>query len=290
MRFVRKGFLLIVVAVLIYFSIFTFEKVTDGFTLYQIHSSLPPAPQFEVILTEEKKGELQSCLDQTFYYIGKGCQFYVFESQDGECVLKFFKHKHLRPLSWLLKIPMPQRWRSLCLAKIERREKRVVDLFTSCKLAYEKMPEESGLLFIHLNRSVALEKKVVLVDKLGCAHAIPIDQYEFVMQKKAIPLKKFFPHIGREELPKRVEQLKRLILARCMVGICDDDPAFVQNVAFLPTEERAIYVDIGRFYEKKSMMEEQEQIADLSHRLGEVQQWTLLHCNNLTEDNLSSIF
>lgn len=284
MRFIQKLFFGILLAFLICCAILAFNKVTDGFTLYQMKSSLGPSPQFEVVLSDAKRESLLSQLDHPFRYMGKGCQFFVFESEDGKLVIKFFKHKHLRPFTWLKKIPMPQHLRSLCNAKIERRKERVIDLFTSCKLAYEKIPEESGLLYIHLNRTPMLNKKITLIDNIGCKHLIQIDDYEYILQKKAIPIKESFSQMSDAELPQKVSQLADLVLARCQKGIRDGDPAFVQNVAFLPDEERAIYVDIGRFYEDLSIQGDEEQIKDLNNRLGELYQWTNHHFPHLDLD------
>ena len=257
--------------------IYVYNQVTDGFSLQQMTSSLPPCPQYEVSLEKEKREKLQDLFDQKFRYIGKGCQFYVFESEDGQFVIKFLKHKHLRPFTWLSYIPMPQKWRDLSNEKIARRKVRVERLFTSCKLAYEKMPEETGLLFIHLNRTPALEKTITLIDKIGCKHTVKIDEYEYVVQKKAIAVRQVFSELQGPEVTKKVEQLVDLVLARCKKGICDRDRSFVQNVAFSAQEDRAIFVDIGQFYEDPSILQKEEQVLDLKKRLNNLHYWTEKH-------------
>lgn len=249
-----------------------YNRFSDGFNIHQMTSSLPPCPQFEVSLTDEQKKELQSFLSQPFKYIGKGCQFYAFESADGKVVLKFLKHKHLRPFTWLKSIPMPRKMREMSNAKIERRRLRVENLFSSCKLAYDEMLKETGLLYVHLNRVPALEKEVVLIDKLGLKHPIQIDDFEYVIQKKAVSVKEVFSQIlSEKELRKRIEQLIVLVTSRWEKGIADRDRSFVQNVAFC--EEGAIFIDTGQFYKDPHFSLE----ADMRKRLANLRGWAERH-------------
>ncbi len=104
--------------------------------------------------------------------------------------------------------------RQTCLDKIERRKQRVETLFTSCKLAYEEIPELTALYYIHLNRTPALETQVTLIDKVGLKHHINLDEYEFVIQQKAITVEEMFANISEEQVPEKVEQLIELISAR----------------------------------------------------------------------------
>ena len=277
MGFIRKLFFLFAFFLVSWLGIYAYNQVTDGFSLRQMTSSLPTCPQFEVGLSPEKTACLQAMLDQSFHYIGKGCQFYVFASEDNKFVIKFLKHKHLRPFTWLNSLPMPQKLRQLSDAKIERRKQRVERLFSSCKLAYEKMPEETGLLSIHLNRIPTLTKQIVLIDKLGCKHAIELDEYEYVIQKKAVLVQDVFSHIEESEVVGKVQLLVDLVLSRCQKGICDRDRSFVQNVAFSPEEDKALFIDIGQFYEDSDMFLEESQAKDLTKRLGNLRFWTERH-------------
>jgi hypothetical protein len=281
MGFIRKLFLLLTAAMLAWLGIYTYNQVTDGFSIWQISSSLPAYPQYEASIDGAQKEYLQQIFDQKFHYIGKGCQFYVFESEDGKYVIKFLKHKHLRPFSWLNALPMPPKWRAVCDEKIARRKMRVERLFASCKLAYEKMSGETGLLFIHLNRTVTLEKEVTLIDKMGLKHTIAVDEFEYVLQKKGIPLKEVFATLDKQAVAKKVEQLLALVVARCEKGISDRDRSFVQNVAFAAEDQRAIFVDVGQFYEEPLLLQKEEQAKELDKRLNNLRYWTERHFPDL---------
>ncbi len=259
--------------------IFGYNRVTDGFSIREMTSSLPHDSGAEMApLPESQKEELGQILDQTYRYIGKGCQFYAFESADQQYVLKFFKHKHLRPLSWLKQIPMTTKWRTTCDEKIVKREERVRNLFASCQLAYEELPEETGILYLHLNRLPAVERAITLIDKLGFKHQIQLDDFEFVLQKKATQLNTAFSEIqDDEEMRARVQQLVDLVVLRCEKGIRDRDRSFAQNVAFCVGEPRAIFIDIGQFYKDPTILQPEERQQDLKRRLGNLRFWTERH-------------
>jgi hypothetical protein len=290
MRIIRKLFLCLISIFFIWLGIYVFNQTTDGFSIRQMTSSLPPYPQYQVNLSESLKERIQVLLHQNFHYIGKGCQFYVFESEDGQYVIKFLKHKHLRPFTWLKEIPMPKRWQQAAAEKIARRQERVERLFTSCKLAFERMSEETGLLYIHLNREPVLEKVVTLIDKIGCRHRIDIDNYEFVIQQKALTVKEVFSQESKEEVEKRIKQLAALVVARCEKGIGDRDRSFVQNVAFSTDKKNALFVDIGQFYEDVSLKNQDLLQKEVMRRLGNLRYWMqkkipeLVHCMAGIED------
>ncbi|MFZ0565071.1 MAG: hypothetical protein WAM28_02650 [Chlamydiales bacterium] len=279
MNFLKKIFLFILIALIAWGGIYTYNRATDGFSLYQISSSLPiEAHIASEPLTPEKKQTLKKILDQPFTYLGKGCQFYVFGSEDGEYVIKLLKQKHLRPFSWLNKIPMPKKIRTLSNEKIQRRKSRVKNLFSSCQLAFNEMAEETGLIFIHLNRFPALEQTVTLIDKLERHHTIEIDDHEFVLQKRAITVKDVFLKLQKEEeVRDKIAQLVGLVQARCQKGICDRDRSFVQNVAFCIDGSQAVFVDIGQFYKDDSILQKEKQKEDVKRRLGNLRHWAARH-------------
>jgi len=276
MKLIRKLFFIICALLLVWLGIFTYNRVTDGFSIYQMSSSLPPCPQYEVEATTAKKQELQEILGQKFHYLGKGCQFYAFESEDGKYVLKFLKHKHLRLYQGLNALPLPSKLRALCDEKTERRKTRVELLFSSCKLAYEKMPEETGLVFIHLNRVPQLGKKVVLIDKMGCKHSVKIDNFEYVLQKRGRRLTEIFSQCtDSSEIVSTVQKLADLVIMRCQKGVRDRDRSFVKNVALV--DGTPIFIDIGQFYEDPSILSEEEQEKDVYKRFVDLQFWAEQH-------------
>lgn len=217
------------------YAIFLFcEKETDGFTIARITSRFSFHPEWETDpLTKEGLQEVELALSQKFHYLGRGGQCYVFDSEDGQYVIKFFKYHRVLPLS----------------SSLKRNTKKLVRDFSSCKLAFEKLKDETGVVFLHLNKTKNLQKKLTIFDKLNIAHVLDLDNYEFIVQKKAVLL---HPHIHMlmknqdiEGAKKAIDAILDLIISRCKKGIHDEDPGLHKNIGFL--RDKALIIDIGRF-------------------------------------------
>lgn len=206
--------------------LFWYFRAVDGFTPRQIISLIDPK-----IAGEDSFQEYPSIFDQKFFYLGKGCQFYVFESADHKYVIKFLKHKHL--------------WPSL----IKSQDERIKTLFSSIRIAYTHLKEETGLIAIHLEKRKVRDKPIIIVDKLGFEHELDLNKTEFVIQKRASPSKNVL-----------TEDKIKIILAlteRCIEkGIEDQDKATVQNIGFI--DDVPIFLDIGQFRFNNHLNREKE--------------------------------
>nr|NGX60255.1 hypothetical protein [Chlamydiota bacterium] len=133
----------IVICVFI-FAVTIFAKKPAGFSLAKIRSPFEKSSKWEIDqLPAYEKEELHGILSQDFNYLGSGAQCYAFFSADGKYVLKFFKMKHLIPKKWLKLIPFPG-FEQYRFKKIDTRILRHQELFTSYKMAYDELKEETG--------------------------------------------------------------------------------------------------------------------------------------------------
>ncbi len=236
------------------FSLIAIERFchhqTEGFSLHKIASSLPYDSRWEVpSLPKEEQAGIDNILDQPFYFLGSGGQCYAFLSQDRTTVIKFFKHHHMRPVSWLNRISLPGFLDQYRLNIIDSREKRFQQIFGSCKIAYDDLKEETGLIYLHLNKTDRLHKHLTLIDKLGIAHPIDLDQTEFVLQKWAdlayVTLHRLMKKGDLDEVKACLNSLLNLIATRSKRGIADKDPIIKRNFGFIGT--RSVEIDLGSF-------------------------------------------
>lgn len=134
---------------------FSYKTATAGFRLGKLlPASYPHAPQFDPAY--------RKALEQPYTYLARGCQAYVFLSEDKKHVLKLF-----------------------------RRRKSVEKEHLFCKaatLAYTKAKHETALEAIHLSPGENLPT-VVLRGRLGRSFSLPLDAVAFALQKKVEPLK-----------------------------------------------------------------------------------------------------
>lgn len=250
-----------------------------------MRSQLSFHPEWEVpSLPEAECKVVKSLLDQKFYYLARGAQAYVFASEDGRFVIKFFQHYRMRPPPWTHLCPS---WflSSLSHEKIKRREALLQADFESYKIAYENLKKETGIVFLHLNKTRNLNQSLTLIDRLGIAHKIDLDQTEFLIQKRAVLAFETLNHLMQKgeviAAKKAVSALFDLMLIRCKKGIFDKDPDFATNFGFF--EGEPMQIDVGRFRLDPSRASSEVYKIDLIHAFDPFSQWLQSHYPILAE-------
>lgn len=249
---------------------------TDGFALYKIRSSMSFHEEWEtkaISLAEQK--ELSNILDQPFYYLAKGAQSYVFISADGKSVVKFFRLYHLSPPLWVTSLSFPLPLMPYKIRKIIDKQQELEKDFQSYKIAFEEMKEETGLLYLHLNKTKQLQKQLTIYDKIGIAHKLDLDQMEFLVQKRAILV---FPAIeglmkteGVDAAKEAISALIKLLVKRCEKGIFDKDPDLNTNFGFLG--RTPVQIDIGRYCRQQERKNPEVYCEEITRITDNFRQW-----------------
>ncbi len=248
----------------------------DGFSIERIYTKLPNSPEWEFAVSSEKQKEVVAILAQPFHYLGHGFQFYAFESADGKYVLKFFRHQRLHPpvlYDWFPDVAIV---RDLKAKKSLKRQERVDSLFSSIKIAYEAIPQETGLVFVHLNKTKNQFQPVMLIDLMGQEYRTSLDDTEFLLQEKATFIKQTIKGLmsaGQlDEAKKRINQIFELMKEVSAKGVLDLDGALISknNIGFI--KDRAIYIDTGKFVLRESIKTKERFQQDLK-RLKPLHKW-----------------
>ncbi len=215
---------------------------SQGFSVSKMSASLPFEKQWEVPPPSQE--QLEEIFNQKFHFLSAGYQAYAFMSEDEKTIIKFFRMKRLTH-SWLDPLFHPD--------KVKTHKKNLYLLFDAYKLAYDKMGEDAGLVYIHLNQTDFIHKKLSITDQSGKEHLIDLDKVHFALQEKAEPLfiylLKFVEQKDKEGLQKAMDALLTLIQRRQTQGIGDEDRGIAENYGFIG--ERPIQFDIGRIYKGK---------------------------------------
>jgi hypothetical protein len=204
------------------------------------------SPEWELPpLSKNDQKKVDAILNQKFTYLDNGSQSYVFISEDKKHVLKFLKQGKLHPKTWLAYIPVslnPYYKESLAL------QEKLRKTYHAQKIAFTEFKNQTGYLYVHLNRTAHLNKKVDVRDKKGKKHTIFLDHACFSLQKKADLL---YPRLNSLLEQKNIEGAKKAIaslvlLMDCFVrkGVVDNDPILRKNFGLI--DEEAIQFDIGR--------------------------------------------
>jgi hypothetical protein len=195
------------------------KRLTQGFRIAKLQLDFPFHPEWEI----PPNSAFHEILQQNYTYLSKGAQSYVFESSDGRYVVKLFRFDH------------------------DDLEDKVTFLFNACKLAYDHLPEETGLLYIHLNATPMGLPMLHCKDAVGRSYQFDLNQTRFVLQRKAQNFRKTLQESLGEPvaMQKRLDEFIELLYARTDKWILNTDPNLSRNFGFL--EDRAIEFDFGNY-------------------------------------------
>lgn len=225
-------------------------RSTGGFALSNIQSDYPNDPRWETHPLENSESELiASILSQKFSYLGKGCQCYAFASADGDYVIKFFKYQRMRPQKWISFFTFIPFVDSYYQQKIVSKRLKREGVFQSWRIAFDFLSEATGISYVHLNKTNHLAKTLSLIDKAGYEHKLWIDDYEFMLQKRAKMLCTEIDELmGKGSISEAENILTSLvekILAGYRRGLADNDHALMQNTGVF--KGQPIHIDVGQF-------------------------------------------
>lgn len=241
-----KKIILFIFILLILFAGFKFTrfKLNDDFMISNIYGKL----QHEKSWQQEPPENLNALLNQSFHYLGKGCQSYVFGSEDGKYVIKFLKHQHLRNDWWWEMLPLP----ASLTEKLDHKRKQKQEMFNSIANAFliaaNELKEETGVIYAHMYLSGDFPT-IKITDRLKNSYEVDLNKVEFIVQKRVFPALTLFQELAKKEdhkgFQEAMDKILKLLAHRFEKGFYDNDRATLQNVGF--TEDgRAVIVDTGK--------------------------------------------
>ncbi|MGC2596164.1 MAG: hypothetical protein WA347_07780 [Rhabdochlamydiaceae bacterium] len=266
---------------------FCLQKIKADDLLYQQSWETTP-------LSHERNREIDNLLDQSYHLIGAGSECFAFRSEDGKAVIKFFKFDHTRPVYFkrglfsedhsgyagtlsnhpLTRMVLPAPLDHYLRRLLGIREFRIQRTFSSVKLAYEELKEETGLLYLHLNPTDHFHRMLTLYDRNGIRHEIDLDSTRFFLQKRAVPIQHHFSNLRKNgkhrEASESIDSLLNLILSRCKKGFADRD-FFNKNLGFI--DNQAIEIDTGSFHKNLHMRESRMYKRELFFATLELKSW-----------------
>jgi hypothetical protein len=218
------------------------HNITEGFTLGRIQF----AEEAEAV--ENVDPVTFAALNQTFRYFAKGNQCFVFISEDGQSILKFFKYARHTPPAWTAKVPLLNKFKPLRKERIAKTAWKRERDFCGYRLAFDHFREESGLVYLHLKPAMGFPT-IAIFDKLGIRHTLDLGRVPFVLQKKATPVFAQFAtwlkNGEKNKIKAAIPKLVALCQKRLLLQLDDDDVNFYSNTGFV--EDTPILIDPGHF-------------------------------------------
>lgn len=234
------------------------------FKLPPIHAGIPANPEWDA---PPPSDEILNILNQPFVYFSHGNQSTVFQSEDGQYVLKIFRYRRsLFPIihdvkNWFKKKPK-QNFAS-----------KVNKTFNAAHIACTKGRPFTHVIFCHLNLTKDLLPTIQL--KAGRTYTVPLDSYRFALQRKVSPFKETLlaAKDNPEEMKRLIDSFVQLLVDRSALNIRNSDPNLGPNFGFL--DGQAVELDFGNYH----IIEPNIQIRkdEIENFLNRFEKW--LQCN-----------
>ena len=133
--------------------------------------------------------------------------------------------------------------------------------FESCKFAYQELKEETGLHYIHINKTDCRFGTVMIVDNSGVSHTVDLDRTEFMVQDYCeLAISRIDAHMRCGDLEGAKGTITTLFDAIedwSRRGIRLENPILKKNIGFC--EGKVIMLDVGSL-KKNSGFKNPEQI------------------------------
>lgn len=233
-------------AFLVIFVYFTFFRRVQGFCYHKIHSCHGYNPRWDFgPPSEEQEKLLDKIAAQPFTLLGSGKECYAFVSEDEEIIVKFFKQKHMKTEYLLNHIPLSQELRMIHNETLNRHRDKRARLYQSYQIAYERLPQETAVLYLHLTKTDYLKRTIILMTPKGEKLILKLDDLEFLVQKRVRHIFDYLT-VHPEQGKAVICSILDLIVSRSKQGIGDNDINCERNLGLL--DGKAVQIDIGEFF------------------------------------------
>ncbi len=252
----------------------------NGFSMHKISSQLSYSDQWNGAVDYGQERELvDEVFEQPFYYLSSGQQCYAFISKDQKYVLKFFKMHKLIPKTWIQDFPSSL-FRNARFNDVQKKKYVLESTFAGIKVAFDYLKDQSALIYIHLNKTKHLKKRVQVFDKLGVRFDIDLDSKEFIVDATAELL---YPRLLRlselkdeEKIRQSVLSLFDLIATRCQRGFADQELVIWNNYGFIG--DCAVLIDCGKLFADSEIVYSHNYKREIVNVCEAINDWAQKNC------------
>lgn len=249
---------------------------TDGFQLSNIADTTSFTKTWDTRSpTKDETALATNILQQKFTYLGKGCQSYVFLSEDGQYVLKFIKYQRFQTKPWLDVLAFIPYFHQYREERLSVKKEKLFMLLTGWQTAFNHLPQETGVVWVHLNAKTGLSYPITIVDKIGSSHSIDLRDYQYLVQRKVemidVYLQKLFEHQELDKAQAMMDKLIAMILGIYQQGFADNDPALIQNTGV--AHDMPLPIDMGQLVQNNAAKDESVYKQALFNKTYRLREW-----------------
>ncbi len=216
-------------------------------TLFALHQKALPrllllkaaeTSKWHCVTTQKDLDEVKEILQKPLKFLGLGSQCFAFASENDDHVVKICKATRYKPFS-----------------NPKKKEKLETD-FLSYHLAFNLIPTQSQIVFLHLSNTQTLNTTIKIIDPLGLPHYLNADHLAIYIQKKATPLSSHLQNLPVSEADLLIKKLLYLFQSSCQAGLQVRD-LHPKNIGIY--QGSPLWIDPGRIRKKTTLLNKDEQ-------------------------------
>lgn len=201
-------------------------------------------PQPVGVITDHNSFCIEDFLSHPMHFIGMGSQCLVFAPKDSRYVLKICK---------------ATRYQNLFGTSEVKKQRQQRD-FDNYQIAFSKLSTQTGIVYLHLNKTSSLYKKIKLIDPFHLSYKVSADNLLFYVQKKATPFADYLSKASDAKKKSLFSSLMYSIKEQTSLGIRIKDIHPLKNIGVV--DDMPIWIDPGRMEKKENPYSlEETQIA-----------------------------
>ncbi len=235
----KKTSLLLSVLVIIS-SIFFYQELLSSIANIRSPHRAPPC---------EYPLEIEKFLQTPLSFIGMGSQCVAFSAKNTPYVLKLCKANRYQIPSFLEQPPLSFFLKDYVERKKRRKKEKQEADYASYIHAYSKTPKQSGIVFLHLEKTNTPGVVIQLKDPLGISHYLERNDLIFYIQKKARPLKEHLIKLLQEQKTAQIKtffyELLAMVIENTKSGVLLKDINPKKNIG-VSEEGLPVWIDPGR--------------------------------------------
>lgn len=244
------------------------EKKTEGDKLQsKIAAFALDDPHWQVPISKEMQELVNDAVKEPLTFLGKGKQCMAFATYDGKYVFKFLLRKPLIVKPRFRNLPDYFPYTLIKDYKVQKREERIQNLYSSFLVSYNTIPDQTGIICVHLNGTKNLFRRIMCIDDDGNPCEFDLDSTQFVVQKRARHVKNVIVelmwHQKVDEAKRCIDQIFQMLYTTAKKGVLDVDQGLIRNNNIGLLDDGAIYIDTGKLRASTKIQKKRAFIADL---------------------------
>lgn len=223
-------------------------KRTDCFSINLITRFSNDENMFIANISKEDIEAAKNILSQKFHYLTRGRESFIFESEDNNYILKFFDSTCYDTKIFCNNLTLPKFLDKYRKKHYNRRLNKLAYNLSSAHLAFNKLKDDSALIFVNLNKTNFFDKKIRISNKYGKTLVIDLNDVFFILQKKCDLFYVKYAESKDDDYKKYlIDSFLEMVHRRNLNLIIDDDIGKKRRNWGI-YNNKVVTFDIGRWY------------------------------------------